>query len=84
MKHLCRSKFERNCRSKNLNQDANFELTAIGLTASKRVYDGVNEKEDSIIDENYEAEDLTIKKKNSFKPKSNNNQKIKEKRMTER
>lgn len=83
MKHLCRSKFERNCRSKNLNQDAGIELTAIGLTASKRVFEGVNEKDDSIVDINDDS-DLNIKKKTSFKPKANNNQKIKEKRMKER
>jgi hypothetical protein len=37
MQHLCRNKFEKNCRSKKLNGNAKFELTSIGMKAKKKI-----------------------------------------------
>jgi hypothetical protein len=84
MKHLCRSKFEKNCRSKNLNISSNIELTAIGAKAEIRAFEGVNEKDLSISDdiEDLEEKDDGHKKKKIFESKSDKSLKFKENRMT--
>ena len=49
MKHLCRNKFEKNCRSKKLHTHAKLELTAIGVKAKNSFK--LNLKDDCICDD---------------------------------